>query len=220
MKTYETIKIAIAEDHKLFREGFKQAIVGQSSLEFTGEAENGKELLDLISSRQPDIAIVDIKMPVMDGIMVCKAIKKKFSPVQVIALSMFSEDQYIIDMIEAGARGYLLKNTGADEIMQAARTVYTGNTYYSSPISDKLNRMVAERKFNPHKGHPGLQFTDREIEILKLMAEQYSNKEIATKLGLSKRTVESHRERLQEKTNSRNSIGIITYALKNDLIRL
>lgn len=217
---YAPIKIVIADDHEIFREGFKLLLKNQQEVQLVGEADNGRELLDIAAKQQPDIVITDIKMPVMDGIEACKAIKLKFPHMQVIALSMFNEDNLIVDMLEAGARGYLLKNTNKHELLQAVRAVYEGSTYYCMATSGKLTRMIAESKFNPYRNQPVKKFTPREMEIIKLMCEQHTNKEIATLLRLSIRTVESHREKIQEKTGARNSIGIVIYAIKNDLYEI
>jgi DNA-binding NarL/FixJ family response regulator len=217
---YAPIKIVIADDHEIFREGFKLLLKNQQEVQLVGEADNGRELLEIAARQQPDIVITDIKMPLMDGIEACKAIKLKHPHMQVIALSMFNEDNLIVDMLEAGARGYLLKNTNKHELLQAVRAVYEGSTYYCMATSGKLTRMIAESKFNPYRNQPVKKFTPREMEIIKLMCEQHTNKEIATLLRLSIRTVESHREKIQEKTGARNSIGIVIYAIKNDLYEI
>lgn len=212
-----TIRIGIADDHAIFREGFKVLLKNQTELELVCEAENGEQLLEFTEQEQPDVVIVDIKMPVMDGIEVCKQIKKKFPDIKVIALSMFNDDNLIVDMLEAGARGYLLKNTNKAELLLAVRTVYRGSTYYCDATSLKLTKMIAESKFNPYKRHPVKKFTGREIDIIRLICEQQTNKEIAHNLGLSIRTVESHRENIQEKTGAKNMIGVAVYAIKHGI---
>jgi DNA-binding NarL/FixJ family response regulator len=204
---YSPIKIVIADDHEIFREGFKLLLKNQREIELVGEAEDGKELLEVVARHQPDVAIIDIKMPVMDGIEACKNIKKKYPDMKVIALSMFNDDNLIVDMLEAGARGYLLKNTNKNELMQATKAVFEGSTYYCTATSTKLTKMIAESKFNPYRNHPVKKFTARESDIIKLICEQQTNKEIANTLGLSIRTVESHREKIQEKTGRRIPLG-------------
>src|ERR1700733_7506807 len=155
------IKIVIADDHEIFREGFKLLLKRQDEVELVGEAENGKELLEIIAKKQPDIAIVDIKMPVMDGIEACRIIRRKFPNVQVIALSMFNDDNLVIDMLEAGARGYLLKNTKKAELLMATQAVHKGDLYYCNATSNKLTKMIGESKFNPYKNEPEQKFTGR-----------------------------------------------------------
>ena len=217
---YTPIKIIIADDHHIFREGFKVLLKNQHEVELVGEAEDGKELLEMATQQQPDVAIVDIKMPGMDGIEACKNIRKRFPDMKVIALSMFNDDNLIVDMLEAGAKGYLLKNTNKNELIQATKAVHEGNTYYCSATSTKLAKMIAESKFNPYRNHPVKKFTIRETDIIKLICEQFTNKEIATSLGLSIRTVESHREKIQEKTAAKNSIGVVIYAIKHGIYQV
>jgi DNA-binding NarL/FixJ family response regulator len=214
------IRVAIADDHEFFRDGFKGLFKKQQDLELVGEAGNGKELLELVTRLQTDVVITDIKMPEMDGIEVCKQIRKKFPRIKVIALSMFNDEDLIVDMLEAGATGYLLKNTNKNEVITATRAVYEGQTYYCNATSDQLAKMIADSKFNPYRNHPVPKFTARETEIINLICKQHSSKEIAGLLDLSIRTVESHRENIQEKTGAKNSIGIVIYAIKHHIVQI
>lgn len=218
-ESYLPIRIAIADDHTIFREGFKLLLKNQQELELVGEAEDGKELLEVAATQQPDVLIIDIKMPVMDGIATCKEIRKRFPHMKVIALSMFNDDNLIVDMLEAGAKGYLLKNTNKQELLQATKTVFEGSTYYCTATSNKLAKMIAESKFNPYRIQPVQKFTPRETDIIKLICQQFTNKEIAVMLGLSHRTVESHREKIQEKTEAKNVIGVVIYAIKHNIFQ-
>jgi DNA-binding NarL/FixJ family response regulator len=217
---YTPIRIVIADDHEIFRNGFKLLLKNQNELELVGEAENGKDLLDIVSEQLPDVVVTDIKMPVMDGIEACKTIKKLYPSIEVIALSMFNEDNLIVDMLEAGARGYLLKNTNKNELLLAAKTVHEGNTYYCTATSARLTKMIAESKFNPYRNQPVKTFTAREQDIIKLICQQYTNKEIAQALKLSFRTIESYREKIHEKTGAKNSIGVVIYAIKHGLFEI
>jgi DNA-binding NarL/FixJ family response regulator len=217
---YTPIRIVIADDHEIFRDGFKVLLKKQKDLELVGEAENGKDLLDVVAVQLPDIVITDIRMPIMDGIEACKKIRKKYPSIQVIALSMFNDENLIVDMLEAGARGYLLKNTTRHELLAATKAVSEGSAYYSADTSGKLTRMIAESRFNPYRNEPIKQFTSRELQIIRLMCRQLTNGEMAKELALSIRTIESHREKIQEKTGARNSIGIVIYAIKNGLVEV
>jgi DNA-binding NarL/FixJ family response regulator len=210
----------MADDHEMYREGFKLLLKNQQIVEQVGEAENGIELIEVVNKEQPDIVITDIKMPRMDGIEACKLIRKKFPHINVIALSMFNEDNLIVDMLEAGARGYLLKNTNKNELLLAAETVQQGSVYYCNATSDKLAKMIAESKFNPYRVRPVKTFSARQLEIIKLICKQCSNKEIAAALNLSMRTVESHRTNILEITGAKNSIGVVIYAIKNDIYQV
>jgi DNA-binding NarL/FixJ family response regulator len=217
---YAPIRIAIADDHEIFREGFKLLLKNQPELELVGEAENGKELLELAALKQPDVVISDIKMPVMDGIEASRSIKKKFPEMQIIALSMFNEDNLIIDMLEAGAKGYLLKNTNKHELLAAVKAVFEGTTYYDAATNTKLAKLIAQSKFSPHRQAAPQKFTLRETTVIRLICQQQTNREIADQLGLSIRTVESHREKIQEKTGAKNSVGVVIYAIRNDMFKI
>lgn len=213
------IKIAFADDHEIFREGFKILIKDQQ-LQLVGEAADGNELVTIVEKQKPDVVIIDIKMPVMDGVASCKVIKDKFPSVQVIALSMFNDDNLIIDMLEAGASGYLLKNTNKEEVLTAVIAVHEGSEYFCNETSQKLKKLIAGSNYNPYKGRPAAVFTPRELEIIQLMCQEDSNKEIADKLGLSFRSIEKYRERMREKVGARNSIGVVIYAIKHNIYKI
>jgi DNA-binding NarL/FixJ family response regulator len=214
------IKIVIADDHEMFRDGFKLMLTKQPSIQLLGEAENGRELLQLTESLQPDVVVTDIKMPIMDGIEATQKIKALFPEMGIIGLSMFDEDDLIVDMLEAGAKGYLLKNAGKEHIVDAIKTVYEGDPYYCKTTSNKLTQMIAKSKYNPYTRKEKVEFTDREQEIIELISKEYSNKEIAEKLFLSIRTVEGHRLKIMEKTGVKNTVGLVVYAIKNNLLKL
>ena len=217
---YTTINIVIADDHEIYRNGFRLLFKNQDEVSVIGEAENGAELVNIVENLQPDLVITDIKMPVMDGIQACRIIKEKFPDIRVIALSMFNNDSLIVDMLEAGAKGYLLKNTKKPEVLQAVKDVFDGRTYYCHETSERLIRMIAENKYIPYRYHPNQHFSKKEKEIMMLICQQYTNKEIATALNLSPRTIESYREKIQEKTESRNSVGIAVYAIRHNIFQL
>jgi len=176
--------------------------------------------LQVAEDKQPDVLIADIKMPVMDGIEMCRIIKRSYPDMQVIALSMFNEDNLIIDMLEAGAKGYLLKNTNKHELLAAVKAVFEGNSYYDASTNTKLAKLIAQSKFSPHRHAAPQKFTVRETTIIRLICQQQTNREIATQLGLSIRTVESHREKIQEKTGAKNSVGVVIYAIRNDMFKV
>jgi len=211
------INIVIADDHPIFRDGFKVLLKDQDEVTLAGEAGDGNELMALVTRVQPDVVITDIKMPGMDGIQVCRHIKKEFPHVQVIGLSMFNDDHLIVDMLEAGAAGYLLKNTNRQQLLEAVRVVYEGGNFYSPATSTKLARLIGKSRFDPFKHRSAVRFTKRELEIIRMICDQCTTKEIASTLHLSIRTIESYRVSLHEKTESRNSIGVVIYAIKQGL---
>jgi DNA-binding NarL/FixJ family response regulator len=211
------INILIADDHEIFRDGFKLMISKQEEIVLLGEADDGKELIELTEKLHPHVVVTDIKMPRMDGIEATKYLADHYPDLGIIGLSMFDEEDLIIDMLEAGAKGYLLKNADKNEVIEAIRTVYQQEPYYCKHTSSRLAQMIAKSKFNPFKKIKKTEFSDRELEIIQLICKECTNKEIADKLFLSIRTVEGYRLKIQEKMNVKNSIGLVIYAIKNNL---
>ncbi len=211
------INIVIADDHEIFRDGIKQVFESDPNITILDMAANGMELIKMVNKHQPHIVLSDIKMPVLDGIEACKKIVESQPDTQVIGLSMFDDETSIVDMLEAGARGYLIKNADKSEIIEAIYTVYDGDPYYCKHSSFTLAKMISSSRFNPDKKKKKVEFTDREKEVITLICKQYTNKEIAEELFISPRTVEGHRQKIQEKIEVKNSIGIVIYAIKNQL---
>ncbi len=210
------LRIIIADDNEIYRDGFQIMLKKQQDLELVGKAENGKELLDMVGPLKPDIVITDIKMPVMDGIEATKHITKQYPHIGVIALSMFNEENLIVDMLEAGAKGYLLKNTTKEEVIEAARAVYRDQTYYCNDTSTKLAKLIARSTFNPYnKLKP--QLNNKEVEVIRLICQEMSNKEIATRMNQSVRTIEGYRKQILEKIQAKNTAGIVVFAIKHNL---
>lgn len=209
------IRIAIADDHAIFREGLYSAFHRQDDLQIVGDASNGEELLNLVARISPDIVLTDIKMPRMDGMEAVKQLKRSCPQLPVIALSMYDDEQQIIEMLEAGATGYLLKDAHKEELFHAVRTVTNHGTYYCSTTSNRLIRLMVQSKFNPYKPDLRPQFTDRETEVIKLLCHEYCNKEIASKLATTTKSIERTRERIQEKIGARNVVGVVVYAIRN-----
>ena len=216
---YAPIRVAMADDHEFFREGFHVLAKKQADIEMVGEAENGQELLELVQEVKLDVVVTDIKMPKMDGIEVAKSLTQTHPHISIIALSMFDEDNLIIDMLEAGARGYLMKNS-QQQVFDAIRTVYKDESYYCHNTSNKLARMIAQSKFNPYKKMPAPEFNDREIDIIQLICKEFSNKEIAAQLYLSVRTIEGYRDKILEKICAKNTAGIVIYAIKSGIFKI
>jgi len=217
MKTKQ-IKIILADDHEIFRDGFKSMLRKQPSIEMIGEAANGDELVKLTRQLLPDVVVTDIKMPKMDGLEAAKIIAREFPRIGIIALSMIDEESQIIDMMEAGAKGYLLKNAHKNEIVNAINAVYDGEVYYCNETSSKLSRLIAANEKIPFiRKKEKIEFSDKEIDVILLICEQLTNKEIAQRLNLSIRTIEGYRDRIQEKIGARNAAGIVVYAIKNNI---
>ena len=221
------LKILIADDHKLVREGIKITLSQSTSLyefERMDEAANGEEAVIKSELFDYDLIFMDINMPVLDGIEATKKIKSdKNKENKIIALSMHSEEFQIKSMIQAGASGYVLKNTGLDELNRAIKTVINGNKYYSNEVALKLLGDFQEDDFNtasaPTKPMVKIaELSNREIQVLRLIASEFTNSEIAKKLKLSRRTIDSHRYNIVNKLHVKNTAGLIKFALKNNLI--
>ncbi len=214
-----SIRLLIADDHEIFRDGLVLMLSKQPHLILEGQAEDGQELIDMVKKKPPDIVLTDIKMPRMDGIEATRYIRTWFPQVNIIALSMFDEENLIVDMLEAGAKGYLLKNADKQEILEAIENVYQSRVFYCQHTSAKLATMIVKSKFNPYRKTESIEFTDREKDIVKLICLQFTAQEIADKLFLSKRTVEGYRTRILEKMNVKNTAGVVIFALKHGIIK-
>jgi DNA-binding NarL/FixJ family response regulator len=214
------IKLAIADDHKIFRNGLKATLEDCADFDLVIEASNGKQLLGMLTDIKPDVILMDIKMPEMDGIQTTTAIKQKYKDVKVLALSMFNEDKYIVDMMKAGASGYLLKNAEPEEIIEAISTVFHKDYYFNEHLSITLIKQLAGNNSATNPSQSLADFNEREIEVLRLVCQECSNQEIADKICLSVRTVEGYRARLFEKTRSKNLVGLVIFAIKTGIINV
>jgi two-component system response regulator NreC len=212
------ISLVIADDHEIFRDGLVLMLSKQPTLNVKGQAGDGKELIELVKKHLPDIVITDIKMPYMDGVEATKYLTQHYPSCRIIALSMFNEENLIVDMLEAGAKGYLLKNADKQEILDAIENVYEGNVYYCKHTTSNLASMIVKSKFNLSVKKETVVFGDREKEIIKLICFQCTAQEIGNRLFISKRTVEGYRTKILEKINAKNTAGVVVYALKHNLI--
>ena len=210
------IRIVLADDHEIFRDGFKAMIKKQPSVELIAEAANGQELVEKCRQLKPDVVVTDIKMPKMDGLEAAKILSQEMPDIGIIALSMMDEENLIIDMLEAGAKGYLLKNAHKDEILDAIKSVNRKQIYYCNETSTKLAKMIAKSNVsNDMKAGPS--FSEKEIEVIRCICQEMTNKEIAPRLNLSIRTIEGYRDKIQEKIGAKNAAGIVIYAIKHNI---
>jgi DNA-binding NarL/FixJ family response regulator len=213
------IKLAIADDHKIFRNGLKATLEDCGDFDLVLEASNGRQLIAMLATVTPDVILMDIKMPELDGIQTTAHVKQHYSNIKVLALSMFNEDKYIVDMMKAGASGYLLKNAEPEEIIEAISTVYNKGFYFNEHLSVTLiKQLVGPGSYADNAGQQPVDLNDREIEVLRLVCQECSNQEIADKIFLSVRTVEGYRARLFEKTGSKNLVGLVIFAIKKGII--
>lgn len=210
------IKVAIADDHEMIIEGLKSLIKDVSELNILFSASDGLELLERIKVLTPDVVLLDIDMPKMDGIEATSIIKREYPTIKIIALTVHKELGIISKLKELDIDGYLLKNTTKDELLTAIKSVNSGNKYYSIQITDVLFNAINEQSSTSNQISEKL--TDRELEILKLIAAGYSNTEIGKKLFISHRTVDTHRTNLMKKIKVNNIAGLIKFAFENKLI--
>ena len=224
------INILIADDHKVVRSGIKFMLKNHPKYNFKiDEVENGAEAIDKASRAAYDIIIMDIKMPEIDGIQAAREIIFLNKEAKILALSMFDDEGNIRKMIKAGAKGYILKNTGTEELINAIITIIKGGIYYSSEAAIQLigehhDELINQESPAPapapaptHIFHNGI-LSQRELEILNLITNEYTNEEIADKLFLSKRTVDAHRQSIIIKFGVKNTAGIIKYAIKHNML--
>jgi two-component system response regulator NreC len=214
------ISIVIADDHQFLIDGFCFAIKKHPHLFMAGQAYNGAEVVKLVEHVRPDVAFIDVKMPVMDGIAATREIVQRFPYVSVIAFSHDMEEHVITDMIDAGAMGYLLKNEHISVILKAIDKVTKGEVFYSHEVSNKLAAMMKRTAYNPMKPFDKPRFTELELAVIKETCDELSSKEMASKLGVGVGSVESAKTRIMEKTGAKNSAGIVKYAIKNYLYRV
>jgi DNA-binding NarL/FixJ family response regulator len=214
------IKLAIADDHKIFRNGLKATLEDCGDFDLVLEASNGRQLIAMLATVTPDVILMDIKMPELDGIQTTAHVKQHYSNIKVLVLSMFNEDKYIVDMMRAGASGYLLKNAEPEEIIEAISTVYLKDYYFNEHLSVTLIKQLSSGTKTGSLMQYPVDFNDREIDVLKLVCQECSNQEIADKMCLSVRTVEGYRARLFEKTKSKNLVGLVIFAVKTEIINV
>lgn len=210
----DIIKVLIVDDHEIVRQGFRLILNAQDELKLeVSELSDGEDVLELYKKEQFDIIFMDINMKNMGGVEATKLLKKKFKNAKVIALSMHNDDFNIKLMIEAGASGYLLKDTGVEEIKRAIKTVLSGKKYFSNEVALKLLGLAGEDAAKS-------KISKRELQVLQYIAKEFTNDEIATELEISKRTVDSHRQSLLAKFNCKNTAGLIAHALKHEIIAM
>ncbi len=212
------IKYIIADDHKIFRQGLRYALADDELLQLVGEAENGKDLLKLVEIDKPEVILMDMKMPEMDGIEATQKIHARYPEIKILMLTSYDNEDFIMHLLELGANGYLLKNADPDEIKKAIRTVYEADYYFNQLVSNTMLRNITRKTNAALKFKDSIKLNDREVEVLKLICSEMTTAEIAAKIFLSSRTVEGIRTNLIEKIGVRNTAGLVVYAIKNGIV--
>ena len=213
------IRVLLADDHKIIRDGLRMLIDREAGMEVVAEAENGRQTVRLAQKLSPHVVIMDVTMPDMNGIDATRRLAEEAPGVRVIGLSMHSDRRYILGMLEAGARGYLLKDCAFEELAAAIRNVAAGNTYLSPKIADVVVKGYLDRTSGPSPGL-GSALTPREREVLQLLAEGMAAKEIASHLNVSVKTVETHRRNMMEKLDMHSVAELTKYAVREGLVSI
>lgn len=215
----EKIKIILADDHQMFLDGLSSLLSQVKDVQVIAAVNSGREVLEKLQSFSPDLVIVDLNMPEMDGLETTRELKKKYPDLKVLGLTMENDLQLVTGMLEAGASGYILKNTGKAELELAIRQVMKGEAYLSQSISNQLAQNLLHNFQKRNQVNNELSsLTQRELEILKMIALEHSNTEIADQLFISPKTVETHRKNLMKKIGVKNSLGVYKFAVKHQLL--
>ena len=211
------IRVLIADDHALVREGIRRVLDEDPGFDVVAEASDGRKALESIEATNPDVAILDISMPELSGLDVARRLREERPALKVLILSMHDESEYVMRAVHAGAAGYLLKDDAGPALLrQAVRAVHAGDSYFSPAVAARLTDAL--RGGSSGSADPLERLTGRELEVLRLVAAGHSNKQIAAELGISRRTVESHRESMMRKIEIRTVAGLTRFALENGLL--
>lgn len=212
------IKVAIADDHKIFRKGVMLSLRPFTNIKFVLEAENGDQLIEGLPAAEPDVILMDLRMPGKDGIETTKVVSKQYPHIHIVVLSMYEDERFVSHMMENGANGYLLKNAEPQEIRKAIIDVYEKGYY----LNNFVNRILLKKSHAKQKTAPSLSsevtLSDKEKEVLQLICMEFTAQEIAQKMEISPRTVEAIKDRLMERFGSKNTAGLVFFAVKNNLV--
>lgn len=210
-------KILLVDDHKIMRDGIKAIITESKDYKVVAEASDGVEALDYLEKNKVDIVVIDINMPNLDGVECTKAIKSKNSNTKVLAMSMYVDEQHIVNMLQAGANGYISKDAGKQVLLEALDMVSKGEAYHGKEITKVIMSEFSKTKEEKMKDNPLGFLTSRELDVLRLIVEEKSNYEIAEELHISIRTVDAHRRNLLQKTGVKNAVGLTKFAIKHGI---
>lgn len=207
------LQILIVDDHQILLDGIEAMLQGVGDFKVIGKCSDGNTALNFLNENPVDILLTDLYMPKMTGMELTQKVKKRFPNVKVLALSVSYDVSIVHDLIDAGISGFIIKTIGRDELIEAIKTISQGNIYFSREVSNEILRSLSNRS-----EEEVYHLTEREIEIVKLIAQEFSNAEIANKLCISERTVETHRKNIYRKTNTKTIVGLIKYAVEHKLI--
>jgi DNA-binding NarL/FixJ family response regulator len=214
------ITILIAEDHTIVREGFRRMLELEADLEVVGEAQDGRQAVELAKKLHPDVVLMDITMPLLNGLEATRQVSKALPATRVLMLSAHGDYAYVTNALESGAAGFLLKQTSANEVCRAIREVNQGKTFFSLSISKRLDQLDSQSLGRIEMLKKAAELTSREMEVLQLVAEGMANKQTAAELGIGTKTVEKHREHLMRKLDIHTTAGLTRYAIGTGIIEL
>ena len=218
MSSGEVIKVAIADDHKIFRDGIKMALSGKKFLKIIWEAEDGKDLMHKMRLKLPDVLLMDIRMPEMDGVNAISLLRKEYETVKVIVLTMYDDQEMITKMMEMGANAYLTKTTDPEEIYNAILTCMNDDFYFNALVNKavllRLQQKRPAKAFFPN----AVNFSEKELKILRLIADDKTTEEISKEVYLSPRTIETIRQNMKTKVGAKTIAGLVMYAMRNKLL--
>ena len=214
------IKIAIADDHKIFRDGIKMALAGKENLKMLWEAEDGKDMMHKIAIKKPEVLLMDIRMPEIDGINAIQLIRKEYEDIKIIVLTMYDDQQMISKMMEMGANAYLTKTTDPEEIYEAILTCMNDDFYFNELVNKAvMGKLMQKKNVRQHYGsNTPVHFNEKELKILQLLAEDKTTEEISKIIFLSPRTIETIRQNMKTKVDAKTIGGLIMYGMRNKLI--
>ena len=211
------IKVFLVDDHQIMLDGIKALLKNDKQIEIIGEFTRGSQVIEKLAQISPDIIITDIHMPEMNGIELTNIVRKNYPAVKILALSMSGEEGMITKMVDAGISGYVIKNTGKEELRGALLKIMKGEVYFSAEVASQLTKALMEKKRRADEP-TAAKLTQREVEIVKLIAMEYSNEKIAKELFISERTVETHRKNIFRKSQTKSLIGLMKYAQEKKII--
>lgn len=211
--------ILIADDHAMFADGISSILDTEVDINVIGKCLDGPSVLEFLKDNKVDVLLLDVNLPGMSGIDVCKTVTAKHPEIKVIAISMFNEESFVTEILNNGAKGYVLKNTGRDELLKAINTVLTGKSYFSDDVTETIMKGLMSQRTGSKKAKKEIpKISRREKEVLDLIVKEHTTQEIANKLFISLKTVESHRSNLLAKMNARNTAGLVRITMEHNLL--
>lgn len=212
------MNVLIADDHKMFVDGIESILEAEPRINIVGRCYDGVSVIDFVDKHNVEIILLDVNLPGMSGIEVCKEVLSKKPDTKILAISMFNEESFVSEILNNGAKGYILKNTGREELLKAISTVHKGESYFSKDVTETIMKGLMNRRKAAKQSKVLPKISRREKEVLKLIIEEFTTQEIAKQLFISLKTVESHRSNLLAKLNARNTAGLVRIALENNLL--